>query len=250
MNSLDNTSTSVAKTTENPKKLLAAPRHTLILLGIVMVLLVAGVLNSSNNSTARQVSDPTRMITNDLTMIGMLWLWVFFIYRGMQDYGHSFLKFLELKSFTPHKLMADCAYAALAFAVIYGCAIGVHNLLPDQASQSNNPLLSSKPDGVFGIIIWVSLSSSAGICEEIVFRGYLQRQLALITGNVSVAIVLQATLFGIGHAYEGVSSVLAIGLHGLFLGMLAKWRGNIRAGIIEHAGWNILAGFGLIGANW
>ena len=71
-----------------------------------------------------------------------------------------------------------------------------------------------------------------------------------MTGKVGIAILIQAIVFGIGHAYQGLSAVLAIVLHGLFLGILAKWRGNIRAGIIEHAGWDILAGFGLIGASW
>ena len=245
MNKLNNTSISVPNTIENPKNLLASPRHTWTLFGIVMILLVAGVVNSSNHLTAGQVSDSTR-IKNDLVMIGMQWLWVYFIYKGMQEYGHSILEFFGLKSFTPSKLISDCAYAALAFALIYAFDIGVHNLLPDHASDSNNPLLASKLNGVFDIAVWICVSMSAGICEEIVFRGYLQRQLTLMTGNVGITIVAQAVLFGIGHAYEGVSAVLAIVLHGLFLGILAKWRGNIRAGIVEHAGWDILAGFGLL----
>ncbi len=168
----------------------------------------------------------------------------------MKGYCRSVLEFFELKSFAPHRLVSDCAYAVLALVLIYACSYGVHSLLPDAASQSGNPILSSRPTGILGVTAWIALSISAGICEEIVFRGYLQRQLALMTGNVGLAILLQAILFGIGHAYEGLSSVVAIVLHGLFLGMLAQWRGNIRAGIIEHAGWDILAGFGLLNANW
>lgn len=238
------------KKMEISKNLLASPKHTLTLFGILTILLVAGVLNSSKNITASHVTDSTQMIKNDLIMIGMLWLWVVFVYRGMKDHGHSILEFFEFKSFTLSKIISDCAYAALALALIYACSIGVHHFLPDHASQSNNPLLSSKPEGLLGITVWLCISISAGISEEIVFRGYLQRQLAVITGRVGIAILAQGVVFGIGHAYEGVSSVLAIVLHGLFLGMLAHWRGNIRACIIEHAGWDILAGFGLLDANW
>ncbi|MFZ6657676.1 CPBP family intramembrane glutamic endopeptidase [Undibacterium sp. TJN19] len=250
MNSINNTPANVVETIDNPKKLLASPRHTLMLFGIVMILLVAGVMNSSNTGAAKQIPDSNQMLKTNLVMICVLWYWAFFIYKGMKDYGHSVLEFFGLTSFKLHKIFSDCAYAALAFALIYACSYGVHTLLPDQASQAGNPILSSQPTGFFGISAWICLSISAGICEEIVFRGYLQRQLTSMTGNVGVAIVLQAILFGIGHAYEGLSSVLAIVLHGLFLGILAKWRGNIRAGIIEHAGWDILAGFGFIGANW
>ena len=238
------------KTIENPKTLLASRRHTLTLFAIVTFLTVAGVLNASKNITATQAWDPVQMIKTDLIMIGMLWAWVWFVYKGMQEYGHSILDFFGSRSFTPAKLVSDFAWAALAFAVIYASSIGVHALLPEQAAESNNPLLSSTPTGVFGIAVWLCLSISAGICEEIVFRGYLQRQLTSVTGKVGIAILLQAIVFGIGHAYQGLSAVLAIVLHGLFLGILAKHRGNIRAGIIEHAGWDILAGFGLIGASW
>lgn len=250
MNQLYNNSASATGTIENPKKLLASPRHTLTLFGIVMILLVAGVLNVSNKPAVSQTPDPSQMLKTNLIMIAILWYWAFFIYKGMQGYGRSVLEFFEFKSFTPNKLISDCAYAVLALVLIYACSSGVHHLLPDQVSQSSNPILSSRPTGLFGITAWICLSISAGICEEIVFRGYLQRQLALMTGNVGIAILLQAILFGIGHAYEGLSSVIAIVLHGLFLGILAKWRGNIRAGIIEHAAWDILAGFGLLSANW
>ncbi|MCH8620748.1 CPBP family intramembrane glutamic endopeptidase [Undibacterium sp. TS12] len=250
MNKLDGTSTSGAGIIENSRKLLASPRHTFTLFGIVMILLVAGILNSSNKSGVSQAANPSQMIKVNLIMIAVLWYWAFFIYKGMQGYGRSILEFFELKSFTLGKLMGDCIYAVLAFVVIYACSHGVHTLLPDQGAPSSNPILSSKPAGLLGVAVWICLSISAGICEEIVFRGYLQRQLALMTGNVGIAILLQAVLFGIGHAYEGFGSVVAIVLHGLFLGILAKWRGNIRAGIIEHAGWDIIAGFGLLNANW
>jgi membrane protease YdiL (CAAX protease family) len=250
MSNLDYTSTTVMNKTENSKNLLASPRHTLTLFGILTVLTVAGVLNSSKNITASHVPDPTQMIMNDLVMIGMLWLWAVFVYKGMKERGRSILEFFEFKSFTPTKLLGDCAYAALAFALIYACSIGVHHFLPDHTSQSNNPLLFSKPDGFLGVAVWLCISISAGISEEIVFRGYLQRQLASMTGRVGIAILAQGVVFGIGHAYEGLNSVLAIVLHGLVLGILAHWRGNIRAGIIEHAGWDILAGFGLLSANW
>jgi membrane protease YdiL (CAAX protease family) len=90
------------------------------------------------------------------------------------------------------------------------------------------------------------LSLSAGICEEIVFRGYLQRQLAAISGSISLAILGQAIAFGVAHGYEGVGAVIRIMVYGLAIGILAQWRGNIRAGVLAHAAWNILDGLGLI----
>jgi hypothetical protein len=44
---------------------------------------------------------------------------------------------------------------------------------------------------------------TAGICEEIVYRGYLQRQLSAFTGSLPIAVCLQAAIFGAAHLYQG-----------------------------------------------
>jgi uncharacterized protein len=233
---------------KSPASLLAAPRHTLILFGIVTLLVVAGAFNASRNTSVSQAPDSASMIENDVIMIGMLWCWVYFVFKGMQDYGQSIRQFFGRQALTLRALFGDFLFGALAFGLIYASTGAVHALLSNP--QINNPLLTATPQGAGGAAVWIALSISAGACEEIVFRGYLQRQLAALTGNAGIAIVVQALVFGAGHAYEGITSVLAIVLHGLVLGFVADWRGNIRAGVVEHAGWDILAGFGLIGANW
>lgn len=52
-------------------------------------------------------------------------------------------------------------------------------------------------------LLAIAVASSAGFCEEIVFRGYLQRQLYALSGSVAVAVVLQAAIFRIPHMYQG-----------------------------------------------
>jgi len=235
-------------TERSSTSLLAAPRHTLMLFGIVTLLAVAGAFNARYNTGVSQVPDSSGMIKNDLIMIGMLWFWVYFVFKGMRDYSQSIRQFFGAKAVTLRAIFADLLLAALAFGFIYVCTSWVHALVP--SPPINNPLLTVTPQGIGGVAVWIVLSISAGVCEEIVFRGYLQRQLASFTGNFGIAIVVQSITFGVGHAYEGIASISAIILHGLVLGALAYWRGNIRAGVIEHAGWDLLAGFGLISANW
>src|SRR6202034_807862 len=118
--------------------------------------------------------------------------------------------------------------------------------LLEHGEALTNPLLPAVPNGAAQIIAWIGLSLSAGICEEIVFRGYLQRQLAALSGSASLAILGQAIVFGIAHGYEGVGAVIRIVVYGLAIGLLAQWRGNIRACVLAHAAWDILAGFGLM----
>jgi len=45
----------------------------------------------------------------------------------------------------------------------------------------------------------ISVAISAGVCEEIVFRGYLQRQFRAVSGSAAVAVLLQAVVLGVPH---------------------------------------------------
>lgn len=59
-------------------------------------------------------------------------------------------------------------------------------------------------------ILAVCVAASAGVCEEIVFRGYFYRQFYALTRSVAAAVLLQAIVFGAPHVYQGVRpSVMA-----------------------------------------
>lgn len=96
------------------------------------------------------------------------------------------------------------------------------------------------------ILLWIGVSVSAGICEEIVFRGYFQRQFAVFTHSRWIALFLQAALFGISHGYQGLEACVKISILGALYGLVALWRGSLRPGMIAHAGSDILSGiFGI-----
>jgi membrane protease YdiL (CAAX protease family) len=78
--------------------------------------------------------------------------------------------------------------------------------------------------------ITISLALTAGICEEVVFRGYLQRQYALLFGSRLLAILLQAILFGLAHP----GARLEVFVIGVLLGILARGSRSIRPGIVCH----------------
>jgi membrane protease YdiL (CAAX protease family) len=84
----------------------------------------------------------------------------------------------------------------------------------------------------------IALSLSAGVGEELLFRGWLQgtlvRELEVFgTVGVAFAIFLASLMFGIVHplsrGYVAVATVL-----GVFLGVTAYWSQNIFMAIIGH----------------
>jgi uncharacterized protein len=112
-----------------------------------------------------------------------------------------------------------------------GHAASIQGFLPRRASE---------------ILLWVAVSVSAGFCEELVFRGYFQKQFEVFTRSKWFALLLQAALFGIAHGYQGLQACVKIALFGALYGLLALWRGSLRPGMIAHGGSDILSGiFGI-----
>jgi membrane protease YdiL (CAAX protease family) len=92
------------------------------------------------------------------------------------------------------------------------------------------------------LFVWICVSVTAGFCEEIIFRGYLQRQFAAISRSMLAGVLLSAILFGAAHGYEGGARMILVGVFGLMFGLLAWWRKSLRPGMIAHAWHDALSG--------
>jgi uncharacterized protein len=90
--------------------------------------------------------------------------------------------------------------------------------------------------------LWVIVSVTAGFCEEVVFRGYFQKQFFALTGRRDLAVVLQALIFGLAHLYQGVTSVITITVYGTMFGILAVITKSLRPGMIQHACEDVFSG--------
>jgi membrane protease YdiL (CAAX protease family) len=83
-------------------------------------------------------------------------------------------------------------------------------------------------------ILVIAACLSAGVVEEIIYRGYLQRLVTAATGNVWVAIALQAEAFAFAHLYEGWHAVAIIAIQSVVTGYLAYRLKNLRLVIVAH----------------
>lgn len=82
---------------------------------------------------------------------------------------------------------------------------------------------------------FASLAITAGICEELLFRGFVMWWLAHLLPVFWMAVLAQAVLFGLAHAYQGPRGVLTTGALGLFMGGVVWISGSIWAAMIVHA---------------
>lgn len=81
---------------------------------------------------------------------------------------------------------------------------------------------------------FVGLSVSAGICEELLFRGFIVWALTPAVGLYAAAAV-SATAFGLGHFYQGNQFGMKASIVGVGLGILALVTGSIIPGMVLHA---------------
>ncbi len=77
------------------------------------------------------------------------------------------------------------------------------------------------------------VSLTAGICEEVLYRGIL---LALLTGWLGTwpAVVLSALAFGLAHAYQGPTGIAKTAGVGLVMALLTVLSGSIFPAVVLH----------------
>jgi len=77
------------------------------------------------------------------------------------------------------------------------------------------------------------VSISAGICEELLFRGFLMWYFNLFSVT-ALAVVLSSILFGIAHLYQGWKGGLRAGVVGLILAISYVLLGSLWIPILLH----------------
>jgi membrane protease YdiL (CAAX protease family) len=82
--------------------------------------------------------------------------------------------------------------------------------------------------------LWLLVSITAGICEEIVFRGFLLSYFVRLEGSLFVAILFSSILFGFAHVYQGWKGVLGTGVMGAVLAYLYVSTGSLILPIVCH----------------
>lgn len=83
---------------------------------------------------------------------------------------------------------------------------------------------------------WSGFALSAGLCEELVYRGYLLRQFMSFTRGTPTALVLQAVAYGLAHRVLPAPLVASVALLGVYLGAIAMWQKSLVPGMIAHVG--------------
>jgi CAAX protease family protein len=81
--------------------------------------------------------------------------------------------------------------------------------------------------------LFLALSLAAGVCEEIVYLGYLLAYFDRLVGPAG-AVLASTFLFGLGHAYQGAAGMVRTGVFGLLYAGAYVATGNLVAPMLLH----------------
>lgn len=121
-----------------------------------------------------------------------------------------------------------------------------------RATLENADVLDKLRSGMGELIDWMPrtheehqafsrLSVTAGICEEVLYRGILLASLEPFVGPW-VAALASSVLFGMGHAYQGVVGVAKTAGVGLVLAAITLLSGSLVPAILLHAVLDLTSG--------
>ena len=92
---------------------------------------------------------------------------------------------------------------------------------------------------------FIAVSLTAGVVEEIVYRGFVLWYLSLLM-PLWGAVIVSSVAFGLGHSYQGAIGGLRCGLVGLAIAIFYVVTGSIWLPIIAHAALDILQGASIL----
>lgn len=229
-----------------PRNQLIAPVwHTIVIVGFILLNSYAG--KPSQSSVA--ITTRGRLILYALTFVVQLAV-VLFIWFGISRKGLKMRELIGGRWTKPEDFLIDVGIAAgfwlvstllrAAIAIAFGL-VDLHNP-QGQLNQMKQSVAVIVPHSRLELTSFLVLVIFAAIFEEIIFRGYLQRQLGALARNIWVGVILSAIIFGAGHGYQGARQMVLIGIWGAMFGVLVVLRKSLRPGMITHAGQDAFSG--------
>jgi len=192
--------------------------HTAIVLLVLLGLSAAG----ARSGNLPFVTGRGRALGYVLLM-AFQWILVAFIWYGVRSRGLSLRDLIGGSWSRPVAVLRDIAIA-IGFLVVTGIILqGIGYFLNPTPNEAIRNML---PQNALEVTLYLMLTATAGFCEEVIHRGYLQCQFAALTRSAIGGIVLQGIEFGVGHGYQGWRFIVMIAILGTMLGL--------RPGMIAH----------------
>ena len=213
-----------------PAKPIAHRLHTVAL----FALLLLSTFYTHHHASAGAIRDTPR-IPRYLGSIVLEWILLGLVLAGIH-HRRDFLRtaFLNRARTALESLGLGVITYILGFmAILFTGSLLYFTPLFHQRNEA--VILALAPHTPLEFVLWFCVSLTAGITEELIFRGYLLEQLTAWTRSSVAAIFIAALLFGCVHLYEGFAAILPLAALAIVYGFVVRHlKGDLRAVIVAH----------------
>jgi len=224
-------------------------------LGDHLLMLVLGILLPLRTLQSAQAGDLKKLSFNSrkerIMYYGngtFLWMMAFVVLLVWFLSGRPMLELGLSWGILPYEPVAWMVLAV--FLVLYGLDLFSEIGTARQRDQSRihfKENIGFLPASGQEFIHYLFLAFSAGICEEIVFRGYFIRYFEWWFGSggptgVALALAIPALIFGVAHLYQGWKAVVKIVAMAIMFGAFFLLTDSIWALVLLHSLVDVLGG--------
>ncbi len=245
LNSQTNALQPDAPMTAQPEKLLAPLWHTILIITFVAAASIAGARSSRHLPALGHTADKYGHLWTYVASIALEWTLAALTLWGLRLRNTSVRSVLGVNVAGMREWLIDAGVAAVFWIVallVLGTLATLLKPLHLHPENIRDTVSKLAPTSALDIAAWTVLCISAGICEEFIFRGYLQLQFERLSHSVWIGVLASAAVFGLSHGYEGLSGMLLIIAFGALFSVLRLLRGNTRAGMMAHAWHDFFSG--------
>jgi uncharacterized protein len=213
----------------------------------VVILILLG-MSAFGSVHVKQAGFATHHLPQYLTTICFEWALLGFVWIGLRLRRVPLASLMGVRRRGLQGLGLDLAFAGIFWimAMVLLAAVAILlRLVHVGGAAPQKALAGLAPQSALDVVLWVGLCVTAGICEELIFRGYFLRQFAVLGRKVWVGVLISSLLFGASHGYEGLTTMLVITVYGAMFCVLAQKSGSLRPGMMAHCWHDLFTGITL-----
>jgi membrane protease YdiL (CAAX protease family) len=206
------------------------------------VLLMPAMSVMAGRTLAREAPDKRKLIPRYLRIILRGWLLAAVVTCAWWVQGRPF----GALGLAPHLGLWDYAGLAVALVIGVGMTVQLFGLASAPAEKIKQAMkavhgIKITPNTAGELSLFMVMSLTAGVWEELVYRGFLIWFLVPLTGFTG-AVLLSALIFGLAHLYQGIRGFVTTTGIGLVFAALYLVTGSLWWLMIVHAVIDIAGG--------
>ena len=223
-----------------PEGAVASLRHTIGFLVAASLLAIGGAFLSPISEWPRTLaSQQARLLLYTKIMV-LQWIWVAYVLWGMRDSTNSTWALIDNSQWTVLRWLRYLAIGVAGFILYLALGAGLTRIL-QPSSEALRGLQVMLPHTPAERLFWAASALTAGVCEELVYRGYLLRQFRSLTRSGLAAVILQALCYTLIHLALPIQMLVGVAILGLLLGAIAVWQKSLVPGMMLHVAVGMVA---------